>query len=256
MRRGAVALLDALGFKGIWKLENPWSPDHVLSMLRRAATTARDDQADDESDPRGVASVRLHFLSDTVVAVAEARPGATPSPLTLIEVLCMRLAEFTEGMLIGAPPLAYRGAVAFGDFLIEEPFILGPAVDEAAEAERLAEGAFVWMCPSALKEVRGDFVPCTLEYAVPMKGGQSFRTRVVPPIWAQSPLGLLPLKRLDDAFRMPAAQIGVHVKYQNTFDMIVAANQQLREAERLTEENFRNAAERRSPDNKPERVKS
>jgi hypothetical protein len=42
--------------------------------------------------------------------------------------------------------------VAFGDFLIEEPFILGPAVDEAAEAERVPEGAFVWLCPSPLKE--------------------------------------------------------------------------------------------------------
>lgn len=73
--------------------------------------------------------------------------------------------------------------------------------------------------------------------------------------FVRQPLGLLPLKSLDGAFRMPAAQIGVHVKYQNTFNMMVAANQQTREAERLTEDSIRNAAGRESRD-KPERVKS
>ena len=49
-----------------------------------------------------------------------------------------------------APALAYRGCIAFGEFDMEEGFVIGGAVDEAAEHMEKAEGAFIWCAPSAL----------------------------------------------------------------------------------------------------------
>lgn len=224
MQRGAVALLDALGFKGIWRRENGVKPAQLVAKMRRALEAARDvhEAAIELPIAEIPGHVRMHFLSDTIVAVVEpTKSSDRPSPLDEIEILCAGIAEFTEYMMIKPPELAYRGAIAFGDFLIDDPFILGPAVDEAAEAERLAEGAFVWLCPSALSQLGKDQPAGTLEYAVPMKGGQTFRTFVVPPVWIDPEVSAEQIRRgLDNAFRMPASRIDVHIKHQNTVEMV------------------------------------
>jgi hypothetical protein len=47
-------------------------------------------------------------------------------------------------------PLAFRGAVSVGHLFVEPPFLVGPAVDEAAELCEKAEGAFVVLTERAL----------------------------------------------------------------------------------------------------------
>jgi len=45
-------------------------------------------------------------------------------------------------------PLAYRGAIAVGQFALDSHFCIGPAVDEAAGAMDLADAALVWLTPA------------------------------------------------------------------------------------------------------------
>lgn len=227
MRRGAIALLDALGFKGIWKDGHPWTADDVVDKLRRAMQEAHAAAEQDKRVRRSsYPAVGFHFLSDTVVAVAEAPADDCP-PSQVVNWLCASVARFTEQMLISTepPPLAYRGAISFGDFMVDEPFILGRAVDEAAEAERLAEGAFVWLCPSALAVVNEQPGIGTLRYHVPMKGGQHFETLLVPPVWGADS-GEIVFRSLRRAFRLESAPLSAHIKFQNTRRMVAHARRE------------------------------
>jgi hypothetical protein len=47
------------------------------------------------------------------------------------------------------PCLVLRGCISFGPHICDGNFIIGPAVDEAAEYMNIAEGAFVWLLPNA-----------------------------------------------------------------------------------------------------------
>jgi hypothetical protein len=88
------------------------------------------------------------------------------------------------------PSLAYRGCISFGDFEVRDRFLVGPAVDEAAAANNLAQGAFVWLLPSA-REVFGlyaepsaahpDYVRTYSPFEVPLKGGETYDTFAVSP---------------------------------------------------------------------------
>lgn len=223
MRTGAVAFLDALGFKGIWHEENPWTAEDVVRKLQHAMRRAREAHAQDNRRlaAMGYPLVSFHFLSDTVVVVAE-NSSPTRSPGEVVDWLCAHVASFTEEMLIGemSPPLAYRGAVTYGEFIVEDPFILGRAVDEAGEAERRAEGAFVWLCPSALDvfaKQRGGIG--TIPWTVPMKDGPAFETAVVPPLWVGSSWDVVE-SALSKAFLRPNAPLTARTKHQNTVPMI------------------------------------
>jgi hypothetical protein len=236
MRRGAIALLDALGFKGIWK-HHEWTPEQVIDKLQRALQKQTKFQANVSEvleQNVGIRLPRFHFLSDTVVVVAESAEGQSEEPDDLVGWLCTYVQRFLVDMLDveDQPCLAYRGAVTYGEFVIEPPFILGEAVDEAAEAERLAEGAFVWLCPSALDyffevpddEHLTDLMP--FRFPVPMKGGQNFETIVIPP-FRLDPLAPCPTEQeamagLQSAFRMPSRKVDVQIKFQNTSAMIRA----------------------------------
>ncbi len=46
------------------------------------------------------------------------------------------------------PHLVMRGCISYGEFISDGNFIVGPAVDRAAEHMNIAEGAFVWLLPN------------------------------------------------------------------------------------------------------------
>jgi hypothetical protein len=87
---------------------------------------------------------------------------------------------------------SYRGAVSVGKFAIDETFLLGPAVDEAAELMDLADGPFVWLAPTAfhLGSFGGstgvDWERLALKYAVPLKEGRRLQSRVLNPFYSCS----------------------------------------------------------------------
>jgi hypothetical protein len=46
-----------------------------------------------------------------------------------------------------APALNYRGAIACGEFIIDGNFLLGSAIDTAAQHHEEPDAALVWLCP-------------------------------------------------------------------------------------------------------------
>jgi len=151
----------------------------------------------------------------------------------LLIMLCDTVAHVTGAAAALRPPFAYRGSIAFDQLVIDDRFLLGPAIDEAAEAERLAEGAFVWLCPSAYRVVQQGFgktaaksLPLVPDYPVPMKNGAVHTTHVVNPF---RKLGAG--RRADDAIAnllgcFDVSRPDVAVKKQHTESF-------LREARRL-----------------------
>jgi len=165
--------------QGIWG--RPVGAEAVLSKLHALYQTMQDEReayvanviADlREGNDASLTGVDLVFLSDTItlgVGVEDLKDLGTAllCACTLAQ-RAMRLALREE------PRLVYRGAIAVGSFRLAGPFIVGPAVDEAAELMEVAEGAFVWLTPSAQRAFDyGDFECWDLvpRHPVPVKGG-------------------------------------------------------------------------------------
>ncbi|MFI5394057.1 MAG: hypothetical protein ACHQ9S_00865 [Candidatus Binatia bacterium] len=216
--RGAVAVLDALGFKGIWERV---SPDVVLKNLQILAAglerlesinavgkLERHGSAGTEV-PGDAVHVRnsLKAFSDTIVITTTLDVSAT-APKEFVQFFTpfrdlatvINACELISVVLGAAAteieaPLLYRGALTFGEFLSARQFLIGPAIDEAAPAERLAEAAMVWLCPRAREiideaELRTGRIEddgqgglaLVRDYPVPLKEGRFLKTHVVNPL--------------------------------------------------------------------------
>lgn len=165
-RLGAVAMLDALGFRGIWERVEVAA---LLNSLRKLVSqTSRD--VSDLAKKLGVtrAKVDVRFLSDTVVfgvshdipfstqnlAVKSARGGSmAPIASFSVEVAVAFAAVFQAKAALAPVPLTFRGAIGFGEFLIDGNILVGRAIDEVAKAHQLADGAIVWLLQSAEAEL-------------------------------------------------------------------------------------------------------
>jgi hypothetical protein len=142
---GAVAFLDCLGFKGIWRTQDP---EAVLANLCNAERALAQDLRSFEILQR--VNVRYAFISDTIVIGASLQNAErmTDTQRGALVLAAAMGAENTVKFLIrGEPPLTVRGCVTSGKFLIEGSHIIGPAIDEAATMHEAANGAFVWMLP-------------------------------------------------------------------------------------------------------------
>lgn len=210
MRVGAVAFLDILGFKGIWQSHDP---RQVIAKLQAVQEWARPAEADElftrvgPGEPYSDDFCRLAFISDTIVVTCASIPPVgdfssdrklhTLRLGVLYKVTRTVAAIYTKLTLEDpAPRLACRGAIAWGGFEIEDTFVVGPAVDLAAEAEASADAALVWLHPSALEVYRagrdGDVdagfgsvqggLPLLHDYPVPMKDGDVVVSDVVKPM--------------------------------------------------------------------------
>lgn len=198
MRRGAVAVIDALGFRGIWRQINPAKMLERLHDLRRKTEDVRRDFNDRYQEQHRVLTgpvepeLNVMSLSDTIVVSANVK-GVSDAIKS--DVMSLNLATFATSAIITlaaqeSPVLVYRGCVAVGEFEVEPPFMIGPAVDEAAAGESLAEAAVVWCSPSAEQAVRkasqivgeetAKPIGC-LRWNVPMKGGGQYQTYAVIP---------------------------------------------------------------------------
>jgi hypothetical protein len=159
-----------------------------------------------------------------VIGVVAKEPAPIPAKVASNSILfaCYRAATVITAALAVRPHLAYRGCVTCGDFEMDGPFLLGPAIDEAASHHETAEGAFVWLTPRAravfetIEKAREAQAPVA-PYAVPLKGGATFDT------WAVSPFSSVdaPSKRGELAATLLATfdkdpSVAVQIKRQNT----------------------------------------
>ncbi len=218
MKIGAVAILDALGFKGIWKR---FESDVVFQKLRDLRDVVVGEVSNANRDvPRMLfvdpISRSAKFFSDTcVICVSiESATGVVLSPDDEVSMLTqhhalrdltLTLANFLAHAIVTFPPFAYRGCIATGPFDIDDVFLLGPAIDEAAELASVADGAFVWFSPrtQALYERFSSLIPSKVDsnfpeyhtvqnalapiYHVPLKGGHIAESRVVNPLAPHEP---------------------------------------------------------------------
>jgi hypothetical protein len=243
---GSIVILDALGFKGIWRKH---SVDLIARRLRdargiadRAIVKVKNWIANTEPADKAGMTCEVHVISDTVIfaVLAKSLESDTLSIQARDETMCAKAAcvatattfagVFLGEMMRDDPPIVFRGCVSCGDMLIDGPILLGPAVDDAAEKSQLADGGFVWCTSSACKLLSWDHtetqillhrVP-TFEYEVPLRSGGRYKTRVVNPFHhmpkgSHSGMIVRTLATFDDQ------SLDVEVKKQNTEAMLKAA---------------------------------
>jgi hypothetical protein len=240
MKTGAVVMLDALGFKGIWK-RHP----NALQKLRAIQNVA--DQITEGYSKTlalirpGTMKAKMTFLSDTIVIEVSGGDPASSRP----EYQEIAMASFFASSvnMLGVrepPPLAYRGVITYGEFEVEGPFVVGPAIDEAAELMNLAEAAITWLAPSAYSVIQqvvsrsdaesaGADGVIWLPWDVPVKGGSIYSTFAVQPFprggWQYGGAdGKIITPGLEDivaTFDNP--RIDIQIKKQNTERFLRAA---------------------------------
>jgi hypothetical protein len=236
MQRGAVAVFDALGIKGIWKRHS------ARDVLRKLADIEKKYHAVQRSEfgsrfqslrqpGNWLRRVRHAFLSDSVVISVEMKEpkksGANqPDPCVLDAAAIVFAARFAGSVMrLGAsldPKWNYRGCISFGEFSMRRNFIVGAAVDAAVGQMDLAQGAFVWLTPEALDVVTMKFPsgfgnpwPLT-RHAVPLKAVGTLDTFVASPFDFQSDEAARTRLRQDILAGFHGTSLDVVVKRQNT----------------------------------------
>lgn len=183
MKTGAVALVDALGFRGIWGRHEP---DEVLAALRNTKDWF-EARIKEQFSSQPWMQCEVAFLSDTIavsMALAESTENREAmSVLYLADVISWVL----DRVLRSSVPLAYRGAIAVGDYEVSPHFLIGQAIDEAASAHELAQAAIIWLTPRARAHVarwllRQPNNTHLVLFDVPLKGGNTFNTYTVSPL--------------------------------------------------------------------------
>jgi hypothetical protein len=183
MQFGAFALLDCLGFKGVWARSGQL--ESILASLEQVKLTATTSPltqlANDLLGENG--NISLAFISDTV-AVGVSVNSTTPLPqqerghlLTIVGVVCALLIEKFGAI---TQPLNLRGCITTGAFEIRDTFILGPAVDEAAALAEQAEGAYIWLTPRATQDVQVHEreIPSTMKAQIAQASREDVLTRM------------------------------------------------------------------------------
>jgi hypothetical protein len=236
LKLGAVLLIDALGIRGIWDVaENQTA---ALATLKAALETARGmKRYIDNALLRRVVSangVKVHVmsLSDSIVVAAvdesnESTYTETETNALLLDLVCQCGAYVMREAAKKEPPIVYRGVVTVGRLVVDETFLLGPAIDEAAGLVDVAQGAFVWFAPSANAVGRpsygGPNVWSTMvfEYAVPMKDGTTCATRALSPFVDQGSGSDEPLSiRAGFERAMQSRRADVSTKRNNTLQFL------------------------------------
>lgn len=183
MKTGAVALIDALGFRGIWGRHKP---DEVLTALRNTKDWF-EARIKEQFSSQPWMQCEVAFLSDTIaVSMALAESTENREAMSVV-YLADVISWVLDRVLRSGIPFAYRSAIAVGSYEVSPHFLIGQAIDEAAGAHELAQGAFIWLTPGARGHVARwlkDQPHNThlVKFDVPLKGGDTFNTYTVSPL--------------------------------------------------------------------------
>ena len=158
MQEGAFALLDCLGFKGVWRRVT--DADQIVSKFQEIASRQDTVLAGFLSGHRSDDKQKLQvaFLSDSVAIGLRFEEGQENPHLRgfVVAYIVSIVNELIRRFALDPIPLALRGCVTYGQFRMEGNLIVGPAVDEAAEFHSAPQGAFVWLAPAA-ERVKREF---------------------------------------------------------------------------------------------------
>jgi len=183
MNTGAVALIDAMGFRGIWERHKP---EEVLRTLKDTKEWF-ESRVREQFSSQPWMRCEVAFVSDAI-AISMSLNESTPNREAMSVVYLADVISWVlDKVLRSSVPLAYRGAIAVGDYEVSPHFLIGRAIDEAADAYGLAQGAFIWLMPAARDHVRRWLEPQPhnthlVKFDVPLKGGDVFNTYTVSPL--------------------------------------------------------------------------
>ena len=161
MQEGAFALIDCLGWKGIWRREKPELLIKKVRNIEKFVQTQLSENsalffilAPPASLTCGLLKPHIRFLSDSVAIslkynIPKNKKLGELEKAYLVNALCYVVNKVLYLFIQDEPALVMRGCITYGEHLCKGNFLIGPAVDEAAEGERIAEGAFVWLHPTA-----------------------------------------------------------------------------------------------------------
>jgi hypothetical protein len=243
METGALVFMDALGFKGVWRRPDVADdPTRVIDKLEKVQQGTWEDLRQPFADipPASLQqfqeAVKVAFISDTVVVAVADTIAPVVIPLLSqqknfegreqsipLNLACIFAAGIIRRMAQRPAPLAMRGSVAWGRFAVSPNFIIGPAVDEAAECAGAAEAAIVWLAPSARKhtEWRPKGSARLIPWAVPMKAGSVYETQAVSPFEIAADDHEQLTNLILDAFDVQ--RLDVQIKRQNTARFLAKA---------------------------------
>ena len=188
MGLGVIAILDALGFKGIWSRESAKAVMARLKALRRRALSLQGTDRNGALLSDSGLRHRVRFLSDTIVVTVMVKGPKAPARglYRAMHSAAMIAGTIMYEAISDSPALLLRGCIAAGKMTEDSDFLIGPAVDEAAERFEAADGPFLWLAPSALAITRkysvtysDRLVPWILvPYTLPLNDGTFRRTHV------------------------------------------------------------------------------
>lgn len=198
MKEGAFALIDCLGFKGLWQKDHGALMTKIRSINSTVNTAmqAKLQAVGITINPQEY-QYEVKLLSDSVaISVHRADKASKFSELVVIGNIVRAL---TQLYFEGEPHLLLRGCITYGKYTSDENFIVGPAVDATAEFMNCAEGAFIWYLPPAAKIIN-EFheVPSRMQlivksidaffpqYSIPIKGSHFLESRVINPIYRKN----------------------------------------------------------------------
>jgi len=156
MNEGAVAFIDCLGWKGIWRRT---SAQLVIDRIKAIKTIAEDEARKfTTSFNLMFGNMRIHqtFISDTVAIGVDVEKKSELSHAArgmLILTVAAIAQRVSAHLILGTPPLSVRGSVFYGQFEIQDSIVIGEAIDQVASTHELADGAFIWIPPELDKSV-------------------------------------------------------------------------------------------------------
>lgn len=266
MKQGAVAVLDALGFKGIWKIAD--NERKVIKVMKQVALVANAfqrhiAQISDDATGHMAHAFSIRLFSDSVIVSCCSRfkfekiQGLQPASkgdfeqmfadvmllvsLYMVTTVVSNVCGLTSST---DPVLLYRGAVACGSVEAADECFVGPAIDDAASMMDKADGPFVLLCPSA-RSVLGksvqdlpekiassavfarDRLPLILDYPVPLKDGRTYVGEILNPLmFAAKPSEQAAAMLRSFDAAMPLT-LDLEIKKRNTAELLSRAAKDL-----------------------------
>lgn len=141
MKFGVIAILDALGVKGVWAREDPKT---VVERWNFIIDGFKNFKQFNNEDKESAGMSKVVSFSDTVIITYV---GNEEDELQLLSDMGLHLSlPFCEALLEG---VFFRGVISKGKFIQTSKMIIGPAIDEAMGWFERHDWMGVSLAPSA-----------------------------------------------------------------------------------------------------------
>lgn len=252
LKPGAIALIDLLGVKGIWRQKGATKYYseilHEVDLKRQNDLMEKAEFSIKDVPEMDKIELREATFSDTILIGAfhkdrNKKNLSKSEKIAAVLKLSARISKLQQMFLISSKKLSltFRGVVTLGEIFWEDDRFFGPAIDEAASLYELPTSATAYFSPSAHELFLGDnpaknhilSTHTGITYGenglahheadVHLKGGVVIRTSIVNPFWDTDDYTKDQLwKAIIESFRRNDAinNVGIFHKYQHTLKLL------------------------------------